>query len=155
MGEHPVITTALQQVPKVLDPLAQANEPGLGQDLKPRAKKPPGMPGATDKPGVTQTGAEMGFSARGLSGRGLATTPATLDRSSFTRSGEKKSIQGQRSTSESEIRASAVPRTRNVWSAAARAKALATRRANALKRREQQEPLPAPETKPEPGGDES
>jgi hypothetical protein len=132
-GEAPFITSALQQVPKQApDPMAMMNEPGLGQDLKPGAK-PPGMPGATDKPGVTQTSAEMGFSAKNLSGRGLATTPASLSRSTFTRGGEKKSIQGQRSTSES-------ARPRHVWNDAARVKAAATRRTNAVKRREQLTP---------------
>lgn len=140
-SESPFITTALQQVPKQApDPLAMADQPGLGQDLKPKGSK--AMPGATDKPGVSQTGAEMGFSARNLSGRGLATTGATLDRGSFTRGGEKKSIQGQRSTSES-------AKPRHVWNDAARLKAAATRRANALKRREQLQP-PAPTPEPDP-----
>lgn len=133
----PVISAPLQQVTKVApDPMAM-DEPGLGQDLRPN---PPGGP--PNKPGVTQTSAQMGFSPKNLSGRGLANTPATLDRGSFTRSGEKKSIQGSKSTSK-DTRLTASARPRNVWNDAARAKALATRRANAIKRREQQE-VPKP-----------
>ena len=84
---------------------------------------------------MTQTSAQMGFSAKKLSGRNLADTPASLQRSKFSRGAEKKSIQQRRSTT---IRASGRPR--HVWSPEAREKALAVRRANALKRREQLQP---------------
>jgi hypothetical protein len=72
----------------------------------------------------------MGFSAKALSGRGTANTQATLNRTAFTRGGEKRAIQNNH-TSGTPLRHAAVPDgpgVRRGWTEAARAASLATRR---------------------------
>lgn len=118
---EPVMTAALQQVPKIGTGKdgAQA-EPGLGSDLKPAPK-------------VTQTSAQMGFSDR-IGGRALADTQATLNRSGFTRGGEKTAIRNNR-TSGTPLRHSAEAPRKSGWGQAAREKSLAVRRAKAAQKR--------------------
>ena len=91
----------------------------------------------------------MGFKDD-LGGRGLPNTRATLNRSAFTRGGEKIAIRNNRTSGTPLRHANAagpeMPGTeietppKRGWTAAAREKSLATRRAMALKRRQQQEP---------------
>jgi len=123
-AQDPVVMQGYQSMVKVAaDPMAALNEPTL-------AGPPEG-----DGPKVTQTSAQMGFSAKqGKGGRSLANTKATLDRGSFTRGSEKASVKGQKSagapTNEAE-------RPANVWSARAREASIASRRRKARLRREQ------------------
>lgn len=122
-ADDPVIATGLQQLPKIGPAEPGGEQPGLGQDLKPPKER------------VTQTSGQMGFKDD-LSGRGLPNTRATLNRSAFTRGGERIAIKNQR-TSGTPLRHADAPRPG--WTPAAREKSLATRRANALKRQQSQE----------------
>lgn len=121
----PVISLAMQQAPKVALEPGAAQPPGLGPDLAP------------NKPGVTQTSGQMGFAAD-KGGRGLSDTQATLNRTNFTRGGEKTAIKNNR-TSGTPLRHSAgdAPK-RTGWSPEAREKSLATRRAKAEARKRDQ-----------------
>lgn len=122
----PVINVALQQVTKIAPAEAGSETPGLGPDLKP------------PKDRVTQTSGQMGFKDD-LGGRGVANTRATLNRSGFTRGGEKLAIKNNRSSGTPLRHANVAPAGKKGWSSGAREKSLATRRANALKRRQPQE----------------
>lgn len=116
----PVIATGLQQVDKIMPAEGGDAQPGgLGPDLKP----------AKDR--VTQTSGEMGFKAD-LGGRGLPNTKATLNRSGFTRGGEKLAIKNNR-TSGTPLRHAAGEPGKG-WNADARAASLLSRRQARLKR---------------------
>lgn len=136
-GQDPVIATGLQQLPKIAPAEPGGEQPGLGQDLQTpkRGENPLKLPGNR----VTQTSGEMGFKAD-LGGRSLPNTRATLNRPNFSRGTEKTAIKNQR-TSGTPLRHSGsdAPVSRSGWTPAAREKSLATRRANALKRRQGQE----------------
>ena len=118
-GADPVISGTLQQVSKVAP-----DQPTL----------PPGTTssGSSQQPRVTQTSAQMGFSAKKGGGRALANTKATLDRTGFTRGGEKASVAGRKSAGAPQRE------SRRGWSPEARAKSLATRRARAEARKREQ-----------------
>lgn len=138
-GQNPVIAQGMQQVTKIApDP---TETPGLGKDLKPENSTAnlSGEMSATDDPQrkVSYTSGEMGFSAKRLSGRGQPNTQATLNRSNFTRGGEKTAIRNNR-TSGTPLRNSeaGVP-PRPVWGEKARAKALEVRRQKKLERQRQ------------------
>lgn len=118
----PVITAALQQVTKIAPAEPGGEQPGLGADLKPPKER------------VTQTSGQMGFKDD-LGGRALPNTRATLNRAAFTRGGEKLAIKNRRTSGTPLRHASETPRTSG-WNEKARAASLATRRANALKRRQ-------------------
>ena len=118
--EHPVIATGLQQVEKIAPAQPSGESPGLGADLRPALSGKP----------LSHVAGEMGFSAKALSGRGTANTQATLNRTAFTRGGEKRAIQNNH-TSGTPLRHAAVPDgpgVRRGWTEAARAASLATRR---------------------------
>lgn len=123
-GESPVIAQGLQQMPKIAtDPTAT---PGLGADLKPN-----------NGDGVTQLSAQMGFKDDG-GGRGLPNTRATLNRPGFTRGGEKTALKNNR-TSGTPLRHSTSDQPRRTgWSAVARERSLAVRRARAEMRKREQ-----------------
>ena len=124
---EPVMATGLQQVPKIAPAEPGGETPGLGADLKPNADD-------TDR--VKQLSGEMGFKADG-GGRGITNTQATLNRPNFTRGGEKTAIKNNRSSG-TPLRHSAEGASKRGWSAEARAKSLAVRRARAeLRKREQ------------------
>lgn len=126
----PVITATLQQVQKIAPADPGGETPGMGADLVPVAARP-------SKKGVTQTSGQMGFAADG-GGRGLPDTKQTLNRSAFTRGGEKTAIQNNR-TSGTPLRHSTegAPK-RNTWGEAARAKSAQVRAARAAARKREQ-----------------
>jgi hypothetical protein len=130
----PMMAKGMEQMPKI------TQDPMMGGGLTDETPGPKPNPQNDDTKGVTQTSGQMGFSAKNLSGRGMANTQATLDRGSFTRGGEKSSIQTSASAG-APLRASAegAPKPRNVWSEKARAAALATRRANRARRESMKE----------------
>jgi len=111
-GKDPLVMQGFQSVPK------EAPEPIAG----------PGGATNSDARKVTKTSAEMGYSAKAVSGRGLANTRATLNRGGFTRGGERASITGQKSAG-APLKASAA-----VWGVEARARSLETRRRKKLAR---------------------
>lgn len=132
-AESPVMALGLQQMPKVtVDPTAA---PGMmGADLSPGG----GVLTPNTKK-VTQTSAQMGFKADG-GGRGLANTQATLNRSGFTRGGERTALKNNRSSGTPLRHSVADGAKTSGWTTAAREKSLAVRRARAeMRKREQQD----------------
>lgn len=118
-----VIATGLQQVAKIAPPEAGGEAPGLGADMV------PGL--GSDTAPLAHTSGQMGFSAKNLSGRGMSNTKATLNRSGFTRGGEKTAITNKRSSG-TPLRHSLPPeegaQKRSGWTEKARAASLAARR---------------------------
>lgn len=116
-GDDLNVMQGFQSVPKEApDPMAMAAAGGAG------------AADTSDDRKVTQTSGQMGYSAKGLSGRGLANTKATLDRASFTRGGEAASLRGQKSAG-APLRASA-----GGWTPEARDASLFQRRTRKLDR---------------------
>lgn len=121
-AKDPIVMQGFQSVKKEApDPLELAA-------AKPAPGSPTSKGGApkTDKRKVKQTSAEMGYSGKTVSGRGLANTRATLNRSGFTRGTEKASVKGQKSAG--------APLRASTWGTAARAASLETRRRAKLAR---------------------
>lgn len=128
--QDPVIMQGFQSMPKVAaDPNALAQQPGLAGDASGN-----GNPSAGTGSPVVQTSAQMGFSAKKLSGRNLADTKPTLDRGNFTRSGERASIKGQKSAGAPTYEQKEPPSKEKGWSSDARLMSLLTRRSKRLKR---------------------
>lgn len=122
----PVVMQGFQSAPKVAaDPNAALGEPTLA-----------GGPEGDDDQAVVQTSAQMGFSAKGASGRNLADTKPTLDRTNFTRGGERASIKGRKSAGAPTYE-SVEPTRHNVWGEKARQASLIARRRKAEIRRQQ------------------
>jgi len=139
-GEEPVIAQGLQQMPKIAtDPNAAMEQPGLGADMVPGAEATKLAPGReeTGSNPVTQLSAQMGFRGN-KGGRSLANTSATLNRSGFTRGGEKKAIENNHSSGTPLRHASGDEAVRRGWSDSARAKSLAIRQARAEMRKREQ-----------------
>ena len=130
----PMMAKGMEQLPKITP------SPDAGGGLIGDGNGQPGPdanPMNTDNNTLKHASGQMGFSAKNLSGRQMADTEATLDRSAFTRGGEKTRIATNQNAG-TPVRASAEgPRKRNVWSDAARAKALETRRLRAAERQRQ------------------
>lgn len=127
-GDEPVMAQGMQQMPKIAtDPNAVVEQPGLGADLAPGAE----LDGSND---VTQLSAQMGFKGdRG--GRSLPNTASTLNRTAFTRGGEKAAILKNRSSGTPLRHADTDRPPSRGWSDSARAKSLAIRRARAEMRK--------------------
>lgn len=121
-ADSPVIATGLQQLPKVAPPEPGGDTPGLGSDLALANSSP-----------MSHVSAQMGFKDD-IGGRGLPNTKATLDRGSFTRGGEKASIQGNKSTGTPLRHAAADVVSSRGWNSKARDLSLMTRRLNKLRR---------------------
>ncbi len=135
--QDPVIMQGFQSMPKVAaDPNALANATTLAGDASGNGNPSAGTGGAA-APEVVQTSAQMGFSAKKISGRNLANTRPTLDRSSFTRSGERASIKGQKSAGAPTYEGENPPTRKNVWNDKARQASIAARQKKARLRREQ------------------
>jgi hypothetical protein len=127
-GDEPVMAQGMQQMPKIAsDPNAVPEPPGLGADLAPGAELDGSNP-------VTQLSGQMGFKAD-KGGRGLPNTASTLNRTAFTRGGEKAAIQNNRSSGTPLRHADADRPASRGWSETARAKSLAVRRARAEQRK--------------------
>lgn len=122
----PLVMQGFQSLPK--DGAAQ--EPTLAGGGEERPALTSGEGGEPDdEQAVTQTSGQMGFSAKKLSGRNMADTQPTLNRSGFTRGNEMKSIKGRKSAG-APVRASNSGSTppQSGWTAEARHASLRTRR---------------------------
>jgi hypothetical protein len=129
LGDDPVIAQGMQQVQKVApDPMElAAAEASMAADAA-VGKKPGPVKKATGSGKPAQpTGAASGFPTD-TGGRGLSRTRATLDRGKFSRSGEKTSINRNRSSDTSRISEAEVTNShRSGWTPEARRKSLVTR----------------------------
>jgi hypothetical protein len=121
----PLVMQGFQSLPKD----GAAAEPALagGGDAPALTDGEGGEP--DDEQAVTQTSGQMGFSAKKLSGRNMADTKASLERSRFTRGSEMKSIKGRKSAGAS-VRASNSGTTppQSGWTVQARMASLKARR---------------------------
>lgn len=133
----PMMAKGMEQLPKIT-PTPDAGGGLIGDGSG--TPGPDANPMNTDNNTVKHMSGQMGFNAKNLSGRGMADTEATLARDQFTRGGEKERLATNQNAG-TPVRASAggEPRKRNVWSDAARAKALETRRLRAAERQRQRE----------------
>lgn len=97
----PLISQTMVQVPKFSDPNADPNAQGMdaaAQDMAPEDADPFANLDPEQMSEIVSMAGEMGYKGDKGSGRSLPSTPASLDRSSFTHGSEKEAIKGSKST---------------------------------------------------------